>query len=459
MIRKWLFLVGAISCFAIHPFSHSADFALQERTLSLPQVDLDHALQRDTLGYPRLDASKLNRESPTIVTRSHRAVVLENRWLRVIVLPELGRIYSLVSKITGHEQLWTNAIAKPLAGQVNDLGWWMIWGGVEYTLPRGEHGTTWALPWKSEIIENSETRKAIRMSVIEPATQLTESIEVSIRPDSLLLETKIVITNQNTRPVQFAHWINPMWAPGGRGEVTPKTELIVPCTAMRIADKPFNQWMRGYHEPDFRRSPLRWVSNWRDIGDLLVEELTAGFYSAFCHESNEGIVRVFDPKITPGMDIWTWGYPPPPGRQREYSLKPNLGYVEMWGGTARDFSDGALRTLGAGERLQWTEWMFAYSGTSGLTYANSTAAVSFVAHPSKNEIEMKIFPATARSGCLISARAGEQVLLRMREDLTPGKLIQKQIEWRKPLPQVAPLLRIEMAGEKNPLIETKAELK
>src|SRR5438552_3551324 len=100
--------------------------------------------------------------------------------------------------------------------------------------------------------------------------------------------------------------------------------------AMMVADRDFNHWMLGAKEQEFERNPLRFAENWRSVGDLLARNLTAGFYGAYSHESDEGLVRVFDPIITPGMDIWTWGFPPPPERQRQYSLTPNLGYVEMW---------------------------------------------------------------------------------------------------------------------------------
>ena len=54
----------------------------------------------------------------------------------------MGRVYSLVSKVTGHETLWRNDVARP-GGANNKLGWWLWIGGIEYTLPGEEHGYTY----------------------------------------------------------------------------------------------------------------------------------------------------------------------------------------------------------------------------------------------------------------------------------------------------------------------------
>jgi hypothetical protein len=90
-----------------------------------------------------------------------RACVLENAFLRVIVLPDRGRVESLIDKRTGREQLWINPAAKPIRA-LNDTGFWVTWGGIENVLPRGEHGTSHALSWRSRA-DQAPYRVAVRM--------------------------------------------------------------------------------------------------------------------------------------------------------------------------------------------------------------------------------------------------------------------------------------------------------
>ncbi len=419
--------LGGFAAQAEGQATHQDEFALRKTLIAIRQVDLSAAVRVDERGYPRLDAAKLDLANPRIVERKHRAVVLENRYVRVTLLPEMGRIHSLVSRFTGHEQLWINPVAKPLPGQLNDTGWWMVWGGVEYTIPRGEHGTTWALPWAWKVTDDSARRKAVRMTVVEPQTRLRQSLEIALTPQSAAYEASIRITNTGSREVRFSHWMNAMLAPGGRGELTPNTELVVPCAAMVVAERDFNHWMLGERVQDFERNPLRWVKHWRSIGDLLATNLTHGFYGAFSHDVGEGVVRVFDPRITPGMDIWTWGYPPPPALQREYSLQPNLGYVELWGGTVPDFSDDALRPLADGDTREWKEWLFPFHGTGGLTFANRQAAVCCELNPQSREISLGVFATLPLPRATVELRLARQVILSERADLSP------EAPWRRTL--------------------------
>src|SRR5688572_27795516 len=86
------------------------------------------------------------------------------------------------------------------------------------------------------------------------------------------------------------------------------------------------------------------------------------------------------------------GYPPPPERQREYSLAPNLGYVEMWGGTATNYSDAARKILAPAQSKKWSEYFVPFSGTGGLTFADTNAVVGFHWSRSDAKITIGIFP-------------------------------------------------------------------
>lgn len=199
----------------------AAHFSLQQTHIPIRQIDLSPALKRGPF-YPAIDWEKLDFNNPAIVTSNHVAQILKNDRVEVILLPAMGKIYAIIDRQTRRNQLWTNPIARPIRAH-NDTGWWMVWGGIEFTVPRGEHGTTWSLPWTHSIAENSLQRKAVRMEVNEPATGLRQELTVAIRPHSALVETEIRLTNTSHTNVPFAHWTNPMLAPGGRNQVTPHT--------------------------------------------------------------------------------------------------------------------------------------------------------------------------------------------------------------------------------------------
>ena len=362
------------------------DFQLRETVLTIPQVDYEGAIYYppgDPL--PHLDMKKVRWDE--VVDKEHEAVVLETEYLRLTVLPEMGRVYSMVYLPTGNETLWRNDIVRP-GGANNDTGWWLWIGGIEYTLPGDEHGTTWAIPWTYQLLEDSPERKALRMQVEEPTTGLRERIDLSIYPGSAFFEADIRIWNPTADTLHFAHWINPQWTPGGQNELTDNTEFIVPTRRILVEDRwQANMGPSGQTWPG---NPLRYIRNWKKMGDFMADGLEAGFFSAYSHDTAEGVVRVFDPIGNPGFDMWTYGFHPtgiPMG-----SGKPNKGYAEMWGGTVKTFPH-ELAPLAPGSSLAWTEWMYPYQQTDGLTYANQHAALTCVLADDGRRIDIAICPA------------------------------------------------------------------
>ena len=290
---------------ALSASSSDAATSLVVDHIDIPQVDYEPAIYYDEGDpLPYLDFERIDWER--IVAKRHRRVVLESDYVRVEVLPEMGRVYSLIDKRTGHDPLWKNDIVRP-GGANNPTGWWLWIGGIEYTLPGYEHGTTFAMPWTWKILEDHPDQVSMSMATTEPLTGLIHRVRLTVHRGSAALETQIRIHNPGADTVQFAHWVNPMWAPGGENELTDNTEFIIPTKSILIADR----WQQnlGPSPQVWSESPLRYIRGWK-AGDIMADGLTAGYYSAYSHDAEEGVVRVFDPVLNPGVDVWTYGFHP-----------------------------------------------------------------------------------------------------------------------------------------------------
>src|SRR5215212_1912642 len=71
-------------------------------------------------------------DKKTIIDRTFRTHVLENRYLKVTLLPGFGgRILSLIYKPTGHEQLYRNEVGVPYGMTAGNFyyDWLMVYGG------------------------------------------------------------------------------------------------------------------------------------------------------------------------------------------------------------------------------------------------------------------------------------------------------------------------------------------
>ena len=77
-------------------------------------------------------------DKKTIVDRTFRTHVLENRYLKVTLVPEFGgRILSIIYKPTGHEQLYRTEVGVPygIKGGNFYYDWLMVYGGIFPTFP------------------------------------------------------------------------------------------------------------------------------------------------------------------------------------------------------------------------------------------------------------------------------------------------------------------------------------
>ena len=251
------------------------------------------------------------------------------------------------------------------------------------------------------------------MEIKEPLTGLEESITFSLYPGFSYLEAEISIRNPGSEPAKFAHWVNPMWTPGGRNELTDRTEFILPTARILVEER----WQKnlGPSPQPWPGNPLRFIENWK-IGDIMADGLEAGFYGVYSHDAEEGVVRIFDPIKNPGVDIWTYGYRPeniPMG-----SGAPNKGYVEIWGGTVKHFPN-ELGSIAAGEVLQWTEWIYPFQKTAGVSHAGTGGVGSLDFSVESQTVEVLVCPTGALDSTILELRSSGLTVVREKVSMSP----------------------------------------
>ncbi len=390
--------------------------------------------------YPHLDLAKVRADR--IIDKPHRAIVMENEYIRLTLLPDMGRLYSLVYKPTGHEVFWRNDIVTVGAAS-NEPGWWIWIGGAEFTLPGDEHGTTWAEPWTSAVLDAGAAEKPSACLLSNPRRAFARRSISRSRRDTPGSRPASASRTPRTKSASYAHWINPMWTPGGWNELTDGTELIIPTDQIIIPGK--YQAALGPSPQRWATSPLRFIKGWdKGMGDLMADGLREGFFGAYSHDEEEGVVRIFDKALNPGLDVWTYGYHPrPPHHIPMGSGAPSRGYAEMWGGTSKTFPDEE-RPLAPGETIEWTEWMMPFQLTGGLTTADRDFAIRCVrgvgaGKPdgrSRTEADravaergrLLICPAREFGGLTLRLISGDRVLWETHTAMSPDRPFSAEID-------------------------------
>src|SRR3954454_2946171 len=144
-------------------------------------------------------------DKQTIVDRTFRTHVLENRYLKVTLLAEFGgRILSIIYKPTGHEQLYRTQVGVPYGIEGGNFyyDWLMVYGGIFPTFPDAEHGKTWLKPWDFNVVKDSADEVTGSMSLMydfvysaaprqfRGSTGIEATYYVTLKSDRAALDTR-----------------------------------------------------------------------------------------------------------------------------------------------------------------------------------------------------------------------------------------------------------------------------
>ncbi|NLF02880.1 MAG: DUF5107 domain-containing protein [Anaerolineales bacterium] len=334
-------------------------------------------------GYPyrRLDWNCYG--SPTPVPQTYRLLVLENEYLRVSLLPELGgRVYQLTYKPTGHNELYQNPVIKPAHWGPPEQGWWLAVGGIEWCWPVEEHGYRWAEPWSYQVASSAQ---GVTVTLRESAAveRLRARVSVHLPADRAVLIISPRIENPTMVNLAYKYWTNAMLAPGAANTVSQELHFVFSARTMSVHSTGDCRlpgcWPSVPTGPDYRFTWPEYggvlyarLGNWRQwLGFFEYPQAAASFVGVYDRTADEGVVRVFPAHIARGSKGFGLGWSQPIDPQTW--TDDGSTYVELHGGVAPTFWDWA--TLAGGSALSWSETWYPLSGAGWLSAATADGAL------------------------------------------------------------------------------------
>src|ERR1700736_2969213 len=177
-------------------------------------------------------------DKKTIIDRTFRTHVLENRYLKVTLLPEFGgRILSIIYKPTGHEQLYRTEVGVPygIKGGIFYDDWLMGYAGIFPTCRDAEHGKAWLKPWDFKVVKESAGEVPVAMALKDDfayaaaprrfrsgSTGIEATTYVTLKADRAALDARVVLKNPQHKTIDYEYWTCTTLAPGSDPK-NPKT--------------------------------------------------------------------------------------------------------------------------------------------------------------------------------------------------------------------------------------------
>ena len=309
--------------------------------------------------YPYAMLDFLSREQGR---RTYRTVVLENEYLRVTFLPELGgKIYDVLDKTTGQPMFYLNSVVKP--GLIAQCGAWTS-GGVEWnTGPQG-HTVSCMVPVRVEILPPGEDgSQGVAVGETERIYGTKWTVIVRLRPGRSYLEERIRIYNPTDTVRPYYFW-NCTAVPNTAG-----FRFIYPMTlGCDHSGETFFQWPID-HGKDLTRGV-----NYLDASSIFAWHCDQDFFGSYCDDLDRGLVSSANHYEVPGKKAWTWGQGGF-GKMHQMDLTDNDGpYNEVQTGPL--LTQGQVGRLDPCQAVEWNEWWFPVHGIGGFTFANENLAVN-----------------------------------------------------------------------------------
>ena len=368
-----------------------------------------------------------DRISETPTDREWVGLHLENEYVRLLVLPELGgRIHSAFDRRTDYALFYANPVIKPAL--VGLAGPWLA-GGVEFNWPQHHRPATF-LPTAWDI---DEAEGIVWCSDHDPFARMKGMHGVRLRPGSTVIELLVRLFNRSEEPQTFLWWANVAAA------VHADYQSFFPADVTMVADhakravSTFPAATSSYYGIDYptRRSlDTRPDSKFRVPGDRLdwprnipvpTSYMCLGsvgdFFGGYDHRAGAGFVHWADHHYAIGKKQWTWGESDF-GRAWSANLADDgSSYIELMAGVYTD-NQPDFSYLAPGETKTFSQYWYPIAGTGPAVAATLDAALGVEVTPNGTVVRIDAIRHLGPVDLIVTDAAG-QLLHQAIVELSP----------------------------------------
>ncbi len=333
------------------------------------------------------------------VPRAWDAIHLENEFLYVLILPELGgRIHAIRDKTNGYDLVYNQAVIKPAL--VGLAGPWAS-GGIEFNWPQHHRPATFLAV--DVAIEQDADGATVWLSDHDPMGRMKGMHGVHLAPGRAVVELKVRAYNRTPLAQTFLWWANVATRVHGdyQSFFPPDVTHVADHAKRAMSEYPLatgryygvDYGARAKHGVPAEERPsqfaprraipandLSWYANIPVPTSYMCIGSQEDFFGGYDHAARAGLVHIADHRIAPGKKQWTWG-----NHAFGYAWDRNLTdadahgefapYIELMAGVFTD-NQPDFSYLAPGETKTWSQYWYPIHEIGPAQKANVDAALS-----------------------------------------------------------------------------------
>jgi len=344
------------------------------------------------------------------VDKSYTAIMLENEYIQLMILPEIGgRIHAGLDKTNQYDFFYRQHVIKPAL--VGLLGPW-ISGGVEFNWPQHHRPSTY-MPVHSAIEEHSDGSRTVWLSEHDPMLRMKGMVGIHLCPGKAIVEARVRLYNRTPLPQTFLWWANVAVRVHDQYQAFFPPDVTYVADHAKRAVSTFPVALKSYYGVDYGPgTDISWYRNIPVPTSYMVTESRCDFFGGYDHARQAGLVHTSNHHVAPGKKLWTWGNAEF-GHAWDRNLTDSDGpYVELMAGAYTD-NQPDFSWLQPYESKAFSQYWYPIQRIGPAKNANTEAAVNLEVDAANVRVAV----------CLTSRRSVRVKLLR-----TGIPLIDEQVE-------------------------------
>lgn len=397
--------------------------------------------------YPHPVIEKIQDEKSD---KEWNAIFLENQFLKIMLLPELGgRIQMAFDKTKQRHFVYYNQVIKPAL--VGLTGPW-ISGGIEFNWPQHHRPSTFD-PVDHCIEENTDGSVTVWCSEVERMFRTRGMAGFTLYPDKAYLEIKVKLYNRTPHPQSFLWWANPAVKVNDdyQSVFPPDVHAVFDHGKRDVSEFPIAKGT--YYKVDY--SPGTDISRYKNIAvptSYMAVGSRYNFVGGYENDSRGGLLHVANHHVSPGKKQWTWGHSDF-GQAWDRNLTDEDGpYIELMCGVYTD-NQPDFSWIMPNEEKTFSQYFMPYRDLGLVKNATKDAMVNLEIE--NGRVYIKAYTLAAYPAGKILLTSDDTILFEDTFDFHPSTSYEKEIPIQGFDPEKLKI--IIQSSDRNTLVEWQPE--